>query len=350
MKILFFGDLFLGGICKWGKKILSNELSQLINSADYAVFNLECVLFNSALEKRKDKSSILTFEEDDLKTFIQDIQSEKLIFSLSNNHINDLGEGGIIGTKNILQKYGICYFGAGKKEEAEMPYIINEQLGLLAYSSTSFETNSIKATSSRQGVTEVNMENLIYGINLLNQKNIKNKFVILHTGREYVPYPKLEERQFSKAILEYGVNYIICHHPHIIRGCEEYMGKKIFYSLGNFLFPNFYSKNGYYHRWSKINNYSIAFEVNFIDECIVENLIGIKFDYSKKQVVLDQKSLSFLENYSQPFKRTDQSYYDFHETKYVKLIRKKILFERNIIARLFKYLSKVYYNIWKCAK
>ena len=36
--------------------------------------------------------------------------------------------------------------------------------------------------------------------------------------------------------VENGADIVIGHHPHVLEGMEYYMGKPIFYSLGNFVF------------------------------------------------------------------------------------------------------------------
>ena len=35
--------------------------------------------------------------------------------------------------------------------------------------------------------------------------------------------------------IESGADLVIGHHPHVLQGVEEYKGKLIFYSLGNFV-------------------------------------------------------------------------------------------------------------------
>ena len=38
------------------------------------------------------------------------------------------------------------------------------------------------------------------------------------------------------ASIDAGADLVIAHHPHVLQGIEEYHGKKIVYSLGNFVF------------------------------------------------------------------------------------------------------------------
>jgi poly-gamma-glutamate capsule biosynthesis protein CapA/YwtB (metallophosphatase superfamily) len=43
---------------------------------------------------------------------------------------------------------------------------------------------------------------------------------------------------FARAMVDAGADVFVGHGPHVLRGIEIYMGKPIFYSLGNFIFQN----------------------------------------------------------------------------------------------------------------
>jgi poly-gamma-glutamate synthesis protein (capsule biosynthesis protein) len=42
--------------------------------------------------------------------------------------------------------------------------------------------------------------------------------------------------------IDSGGDLVIGHHPHWVQGQEEYKGKRIFYSLGNFVFDQMWSE------------------------------------------------------------------------------------------------------------
>ncbi|GAG83200.1 unnamed protein product [marine sediment metagenome] len=58
----------------------------------------------------------------------------------------------------------------------------------------------------------------------------------LHWGYEYVHYPHPGQIKLAHNLIDAGADLIFGHHPHVIQGYEEYDGKYIFYSLGNFQF------------------------------------------------------------------------------------------------------------------
>jgi poly-gamma-glutamate capsule biosynthesis protein CapA/YwtB (metallophosphatase superfamily) len=60
--------------------------------------------------------------------------------------------------------------------------------------------------------------------------------VTMHAGVEYRRHPHPSQVAFAHAAIDYGADLVIGGHPHWIQKIEEYQGKYIFYSLGNFVF------------------------------------------------------------------------------------------------------------------
>lgn len=62
------------------------------------------------------------------------------------------------------------------------------------------------------------------------------KILYVHWGNEYIDRPSAAQKKFAHWLLDSGFDLIIGMHPHVLQGYEEYNGKYIFYSLGNFVF------------------------------------------------------------------------------------------------------------------
>jgi hypothetical protein len=77
------------------------------------------------------------------------------------------------------------------------------------------------------------------------KKTVDYLFVLPHDGIEYIDVPLPETIARYRDFIDYGADGVIGTHPHCPQGWEEYKGKPIFYSLGNFLFN---SKEGYDYR------------------------------------------------------------------------------------------------------
>ena len=61
--------------------------------------------------------------------------------------------------------------------------------------------------------------------------------LFLHWNYEFENLPLPADRMFAHHLIDMGVDGIFGHHPHIINPLEIYNRKPIFYSLGNFYFP-----------------------------------------------------------------------------------------------------------------
>lgn len=60
-----------------------------------------------------------------------------------------------------------------------------------------------------------------------------------HWSDELFPYPRPEDRMIAKELANAGLDLLIAHHPHVVRGMEIFGSCPVFYSLGNFFFSPF---------------------------------------------------------------------------------------------------------------
>jgi len=335
--ILFTGDLFLGN----SKIQIDNEILSLINNSNYIVSNFESVWKDDTLPKREDKGSILQFERNSLDNYLSQVKS-KLIFTLGNNHIHDLGERGLQQTREFLKNYkNIILFGAGYYSEIIKPYIIEsnkKKIAVLCLSTDEPEVMSKLATDKFQGVLDYNDIRISEVIK--NIKKTVDYFVIIpHWGREYIDYPAVQIRNKAYSWIDAGADIVIGHHPHVIQGKEQYKGKWIYYSLGNYIFPEFYTKNGLKQSWKPENNQSILLEINFLDNISIKET-GLEFDIKSNTLLNNAKSLKIFYNKSKLLDRsliTIKRYFGIWERNYLEKISNQYDESNNIINR---YLPK----------
>ena len=60
--------------------------------------------------------------------------------------------------------------------------------------------------------------------------------VYVHWGVEREETPKDYQRAMGRAYIDAGADLVVGSHPHVLQPVEEYNGKTIVYSLGNFVF------------------------------------------------------------------------------------------------------------------
>jgi len=66
--------------------------------------------------------------------------------------------------------------------------------------------------------------------------------VSFHFGDEYKKYSNRFQQDAAHAAIDAGASLVIGHHPHVVEETEIYRNKLIIYSLGNFVFDQFFSK------------------------------------------------------------------------------------------------------------
>jgi poly-gamma-glutamate capsule biosynthesis protein CapA/YwtB (metallophosphatase superfamily) len=60
--------------------------------------------------------------------------------------------------------------------------------------------------------------------------------VSLHWGIEYMTRPEPEQVELAHQMIDAGADLVVGGHPHVVQPLEEYQGRWIAYSLGNFVF------------------------------------------------------------------------------------------------------------------
>ena len=65
--------------------------------------------------------------------------------------------------------------------------------------------------------------------------------VLIHWGTEYSLKSSPAQQSLAHQLIDAGADLIIGHHPHVVQDIEQYNDKLIFYSLGNFIFDQYFS-------------------------------------------------------------------------------------------------------------
>ena len=187
------------------------------------------------------------------------------ILSLANNHLPDFGRRGILDTFQYLEQAGIEYVGAGKteKEAFAAKYIEakGQKLAFLAFSDHVLAPGSYLAGVDQPGTAYLDSDKVWAAVQDAREKA---DFVVvsMHAGTEYEPAPDLAQTRFARLAVDAGADLVLGHHPHVLQRVEEYKGKYIFYSLGNFVFDQ---------KWSRATRESLLAKI-FINRDGVEKV------------------------------------------------------------------------------
>ena len=228
-----------------GSMIKSNDytlpfikVADTIKNADIAFANLESP-FNDEGDHFVENS--LVFNADP-----KSIEGLKLagfdILSTANNHAFDQAQKGLDYTIDWLTAHNIIPTGTThSKAQVQSPVIKHNDIlyGFLSYSYTAY--NDGGQTTSKYIKNFNDLPGLKQDILGMKGHTADVVIVNMHAGVEYTRTPTEDQIAFAHAAIDAGADLVIGEHPHWIQTVEQYKGKWIFYSLGNFVFDQMWS-------------------------------------------------------------------------------------------------------------
>jgi len=236
-------------------------IADLTASADIAFANLE----GNISDKGANQGSIYSFRMNPLA--IEGLTYAGFdVLSLANNHSLDWGRTALSDTISRLNDAGIKTVGAGENEEqANAPAVFElsdgTKIAYLAY--TDLYPKSFEATPTSAGISHYSKDSASKAIQKAKTEMSADLVVVsLHWGYEYETEPRQWQKDLAYSLIDSGADLIIGHHPHVVQEVEQYNppfpkggapkgqgisqddkhAGYIAYSLGNFIFDQFFSK------------------------------------------------------------------------------------------------------------
>ncbi len=213
-------------IDKIGFDTFFEGVKELLTNADVTIGNLEgpFTTYPSKTASLKSKELVFTFDPA-LAPKLAEVGFD--ILGLANNHTYNFGREGFAMTKQYISETGMVSYGDPNNKEAL---------------SVMMEKNGIKiGIVGFHEFSYVNFDKVLAEIDLLRPA-VDFLIVTPHWGIEYQKEPTELMRTLAYKWIDRGADVIIGAHPHVIGNIEEYNSKKIFYSLGNFVFDQYFSK------------------------------------------------------------------------------------------------------------
>jgi len=236
--LVFVGDIMLcrGVERSVNKNFNGNFLSlfeglDFIKNADVSFGNLE----GPVSLKGKNLGNLYSFRMNPL--VIDSLKEAGFdVLSIANNHIGDWGEEAFKDTILNLKNKNIEPCG-----ESTEPVIIeknNLKVGFLCFSDVG--PNWLKINDRNPGILIVDDSFK----DVIKSASLKVDFLIvsLHFGEEYKKDHNKRQEYLSHLAIDNGAKLVIGHHPHVVEDIEIYNNGLIAYSLGNFIFDQYFSK------------------------------------------------------------------------------------------------------------
>lgn len=190
------------------------------------------------------------------------------IVNIGNNHILNFKRGGLYSTKKYLDQANIGYFGSPDYPKSISSEINGTKITFISYNEFSYLPEGIEVKSTIEEIQKA--------------KGFSDIIIVLpHWGIEYNLNVSENQRTIARDFINAGADIIIGTHPHVIEPIEIYKGKRIYYSLGNFIFDQYFNDD-------------------------VRNSMGVIVKINKKTRQLDfSEKYFYLDNNGQTIEKTE---------------------------------------------
>ncbi|MCR5239868.1 MAG: CapA family protein [Prevotella sp.] len=238
--ILLTGDILLDrgvrqAIERHGVSHLFSEgVDSVFQSAQVVVGNLECPA--TKIKSPVFKRFIFRGEPEWLDTLRQHGITH---LNLANNHSIDQGREGLIDTRNNILASGMVPIGAGEnmQEAAEPVLLASEPRKVWLVPSLRLALENYAYLPDKPCVSQEPMDSLLARVYRLRQQDSTAVIIVsLHWGQEHKLEPVPRQRHDAHMLVHAGADVLVCHHTHTLQSVEDYGGRKIYYSIGNFIF------------------------------------------------------------------------------------------------------------------
>ena len=198
----------------YGADYFIEKIKSIFSKDDLTIANFEGTLTEST--EREDKQ--FAFKAPASYANILTAGSVEAV-NTANNHSHDYGEESFNDTLKALDTANILHFGY---DETAVTEVKGVKVGLVGI----YELNDHLGRE----------EQLKQNIAKVKQDGAQLIVVIFHWGNEKEEVPDENQKTLGHLAIDEGADLVCGHHPHVLQGIEEYKGKNIVYSLGNFCF------------------------------------------------------------------------------------------------------------------
>jgi gamma-polyglutamate biosynthesis protein CapA len=213
---------------KKGDDFVFSCIDPLLQDADMVVGNLEGPItenISRSLKSVVGSPDNYTFTFPTTTTSTLSKHNIKVV-NIGNNHISNFGRTGLLSTQNFLDMTDVGYFG-GFVGNTSVYRVTKNGINLSFVSFNQFGGESAEKIASTTAKEKAEGRTVI---------------IYTHWGEEY-SYEISNIKRIATLFAENGADVIIGSHPHIVLP-NEYIGKTlVYYSLGNFIFDQYFNKD-----------------------------------------------------------------------------------------------------------
>ncbi|PIR59243.1 MAG: hypothetical protein COU69_01500 [Candidatus Pacebacteria bacterium CG10_big_fil_rev_8_21_14_0_10_56_10] len=258
VKLLLVGDMMFDRDIRLaaerhpdGYDFILAPVRQLLTDHDLVIGNLEGPVTTF---KSRSAGSAVGSTDNFLFTFSTKVPAllarhQMRLVNLGNNHIGNFGPEGIAQTGRLLDLAQVEYFGCIGQPRFDAQRCLRQvEVGGLRLL---FVNHNQFAEYDRQRVLE-ELRRRVAG-QLASQTETAPTaqpdrppdltIVYAHWGSEYVTKAGPTVQDLARAYVDAGADLVVGSHPHVVQQSDQYQGVPIYYSLGNFVFDQYFDEN-----------------------------------------------------------------------------------------------------------
>jgi poly-gamma-glutamate synthesis protein (capsule biosynthesis protein) len=235
-KFLFFGDMMLDRNVKTliDRKGLDHIFGKIAGSKDsffydfdHVMANLEGAVTDNGSHYKPENAYDFAFEPETVNSLKE---YNFNFFNLANNHSLDQGERGVRETYQNLEDLEFGFSGCPDGRIGDCSSRVIEKNGKkIGFAGFSMVYSMLNKNDLAEEIKELKEKSDLVVANI-------------HWGVEYEHYFNKTQQDTAYLLIDSGADIVIGHHPHVVQGMEIYKSRPIFYSLGNFVFDQYFSQ------------------------------------------------------------------------------------------------------------
>ena len=193
------------------------NIKDIFAEDDLTIVNFEGVLADSYnIPSRKRENSFLFLAPPAYASALSDNSVE--VATIENNHIDDFGDQGRADTQQALADAGVQWADEFHSTIYEVQGV---RIAVLAYKT--FDYYSTLFTKVPEEIVQARQEADLV-------------ICCFHWGAEKDYAPNANQQKLGRLAIDSGADLVVGHHSHRINPIEQYNGRYIVYSVGNFSF------------------------------------------------------------------------------------------------------------------
>lgn len=230
-EVLFVGDIMLGRDVEnkmqhEGLPYPFMNVSTTLALADVTIGNFEGVV--PEVHVQTPSMGFQFSIRNEYLTALRDVGFD--VLSLANNHSYDHGTSAHEYTQSICTALSLICGGLPNtlsSSSITVKTVGDLRIGIIFLNTTWGEPDKEKLTTFLNELATIS--------------DVQIAFV--HWGDEYVRTHNVAQQVLAELMIDHGIDAVVGHHPHVVQDIALYKEKPIFYSLGNFIFDQYFSND-----------------------------------------------------------------------------------------------------------